>query len=45
MSDIPPRLGLARAGQEMVSTRYLKEVQWKRPEALVAQMQKARNAR
>ncbi len=30
------RLGLARAGHEMVSTRYSKEVQWKRFEALVA---------
>ena len=39
------RLGLARAGQEMVSTRYVKEVQRKRLEALVAQMQKASNAR
>jgi glycosyltransferase involved in cell wall biosynthesis len=30
------RLGLARAGHEMVSTRYSKEVQWARFEALVA---------
>ncbi len=30
------RLALARAGHEMVSTRYSKEVQWKRFEALVA---------
>jgi spore maturation protein CgeB len=30
------RLGLARAGHEMVSTRYSKQVQWKRFEALVA---------
>jgi spore maturation protein CgeB len=27
---------IARAGHEMVSTRYSKEVQWKRFEALVA---------
>jgi hypothetical protein len=32
------RLGLARAGHEMVSTRYSKQVQWKRFEALVAQI-------
>jgi spore maturation protein CgeB len=30
------RLAVARAGHEMVSTRYSKEVQWKRFEALVA---------
>jgi Glycosyl transferases group 1 len=30
------RLSLARAGHEMVKTRYSKEVQWKRFEALVA---------
>lgn len=37
MLDNPERrLGLARAGHEMVSTRYSKEVQWKRFEALVA---------
>ena len=30
------RLALARAGHEMISTRYSKEVQWKRFEALVA---------
>ncbi len=30
------RLALARAGHEMVSTRYSKELQWKRFEALVA---------
>jgi glycosyltransferase involved in cell wall biosynthesis len=30
------RLALARAGHEMVSTRYSKEIQWKRFEALVA---------
>jgi hypothetical protein len=30
------RLSLARAGYEMVSTRYSKEAQWKRFEALVA---------
>jgi len=30
------RLSLARAGHEMVSTRYSKEAQWKRFEALVA---------
>ena len=30
------RLGLARAGHEMVSTRYSKEAQWQRFEALVA---------
>ena len=31
-----PRLTIARAGHEMVSTRYSKEAQWKRFEALVA---------
>jgi hypothetical protein len=30
------RLGVARAGHEMVSTRYSKQAQWKRFEALVA---------
>lgn len=30
------RLAIARAGHEMVSTRYSKEVQWRRFEALVA---------
>jgi hypothetical protein len=30
------RLAIARAGHEMVSTRYSKEVQWQRFEALVA---------
>jgi spore maturation protein CgeB len=30
------RLGLARAGHEMVSVRYSKEVQWRRSEVLVA---------
>ena len=30
------RLAVARAGHEMVSTRYSKEAQWKRFEALVA---------
>jgi hypothetical protein len=30
------RLGVARAGQEMVSTRYSKQAQWKRFETLVA---------
>jgi hypothetical protein len=30
------RLALAHAGHEMVSTRYSKEIQWKRFEALVA---------
>ncbi len=30
------RLEIARAGHEMVSTRYSKEVQWRRFEALVA---------
>jgi hypothetical protein len=30
------RLDLARKGHDMVSTRYSKEVQWKRFEALVA---------
>ena len=34
------RLGLARAGHEMVSSRYSKEVQWERFEALVASIQK-----
>lgn len=33
------RLGLARAGHEMVSSRYSKEVQWQRFEALVASIQ------
>jgi glycosyltransferase involved in cell wall biosynthesis len=32
------RLALARAGHEMVSTRYSKQVQWARFEALVAQI-------
>jgi len=31
-----PRSSIARAGHEMLSTRYSKEVQWKRFEALVA---------
>jgi glycosyltransferase involved in cell wall biosynthesis len=31
----PERLDIARAGHEMVSTRYSKEVQWQRFEALV----------
>ena len=30
------RLAIARAGHEMVSTRYSKEAQWQRFEALVA---------
>jgi hypothetical protein len=30
------RLGIARAGHEMISTRYSKDAQWKRFEALVA---------
>jgi hypothetical protein len=30
------RLNVARAGHEMVSTRYSKEAQWNRFEALVA---------
>ena len=30
------RSGIAQAGHEMISTRYSKEVQWKRFEALVA---------
>ena len=35
--DAPARRsGLARAGHEMVSTRYSKEIQWQRFEALVA---------
>jgi Glycosyl transferases group 1 len=32
------RLSIARAGHEMVSTRYSKEAQWKRFEALVASL-------
>jgi glycosyltransferase involved in cell wall biosynthesis len=36
LADSEKRLGLARAGHEMVSTRYSKETQWKRFEALVA---------
>ena len=31
-----PRSSIARAGHEMLSTRYSKEIQWKRFEALVA---------
>jgi hypothetical protein len=30
------RMSIARAGHEMVSTRYSKETQWKRFEAIVA---------
>jgi glycosyltransferase involved in cell wall biosynthesis len=36
LKDSEKRLTLARAGHEMVSTRYSKEAQWKRFEALVA---------
>jgi glycosyltransferase involved in cell wall biosynthesis len=36
LEDSEPRLRVARAGHEMVSTRYSKEAQWKRFEALVA---------
>ncbi|WP_213770035.1 glycosyltransferase [Bradyrhizobium sp. dw_78] len=36
IEDSEKRLALARAGHEMVSTRYSKEVQWKRFEQLVA---------
>jgi hypothetical protein len=35
LEDSEKRLSLARAGHEMVSTRYSKEVQWKRFETLV----------
>jgi glycosyltransferase involved in cell wall biosynthesis len=38
LADPERRLGLARAGHEMVSTRYSKEVQWQRFEALVASL-------
>jgi spore maturation protein CgeB len=36
LEDSEKRLNIARAGQLMVSTRYSKEAQWKRFEALVA---------
>jgi hypothetical protein len=36
LGDPQKRLSIARAGHEMVSTRYSKEVQWKRFEALLA---------
>ena len=36
LEDSERRLRVARAGHEMVSTRYSKEAQWKRFEALVA---------
>jgi Glycosyl transferases group 1 len=36
LDDAPGRLAIARAGHEMVSTRYSKEAQWERFEALVA---------
>jgi glycosyltransferase involved in cell wall biosynthesis len=36
LGDSGTRLGIARAGHEMVSKRYSKEAQWKRFEALVA---------
>jgi Glycosyl transferases group 1 len=36
LEDSQKRLSIARAGHEMVSTRYSKEVQWKHFEALVA---------
>ena len=36
LEDSEKRLGIARAGHEMVSKRYSKEAQWKRFEALVA---------
>jgi hypothetical protein len=36
LGDSKRRLSLARAGYDMVSTRYSKEAQWKRFEALVA---------
>jgi spore maturation protein CgeB len=35
LEDSEKRLSLARAGHEMVSTRYSKEVQWKHFETLV----------
>jgi spore maturation protein CgeB len=36
LKDSEKRLSIARAGHEMVSTRYSKEAQWKRFEALAA---------
>jgi glycosyltransferase involved in cell wall biosynthesis len=36
LGDSEKRLSIARAGHEMVSTRYSKEVQWKRFEELVS---------
>ncbi len=36
LDTAPQRLDIARAGHEMVSTRYSKEVQWQRFETLVA---------
>ena len=36
LEDSERRLRIARAGHEMVSTRYSKEVQWKRFEAVAA---------
>jgi glycosyltransferase involved in cell wall biosynthesis len=36
LEDSPERSRIARAGHEMVSTRYSKEAQWERFEALVA---------
>jgi glycosyltransferase involved in cell wall biosynthesis len=36
LEDSEKRLSIARAGHEMVSTRYSKQAQWKRFEALVA---------
>jgi spore maturation protein CgeB len=36
LEDSERRLSVARAGHVMVSTRYSKETQWKRHEALVA---------
>jgi spore maturation protein CgeB len=36
LEDSEKRLSLARAGHQMISVRYSKQVQWKRFEALVA---------
>jgi glycosyltransferase involved in cell wall biosynthesis len=41
LEDSDRRLGVARAGHEMVSNLYSKEAQWKRFEALVASIYKA----
>jgi spore maturation protein CgeB len=38
LDDSTQRAQIARAGHDMLTTRYSKEVQWKRFEALVASL-------